>query len=127
MKKRLLEASDDADIDGLKRTLAEAMQNIMLLRKSNDELEQENRDITDKISKIRAKIGGGLELDGSIQASSKIKGAEELNRLKARNAELLQRLQALKEVSQGSTDQNQSVVGPSRPVRIEIMNKSPRK
>ena len=120
MKKRLLEASDDADIDGLKRTLAEAMQNIMLLRKSNDELEQENRDITDKISKIRAKIGGGLELDGSIQASSKIKGAEELNRLKARNAELLQRLQALKEVSQRYRDQNRSVVGPSRPVRSTL-------
>ena len=99
MKKRQLEASDDADINGLKRTLAEAMDNIRKLRTSNDELEQENRDITDKIAKIRAKIGGGLNLDGSIQASSKMKGLDELNRLKAKNAELLKRLQALKEVN----------------------------
>ena len=61
------------------------MKNIQKLRLSNDELENENRDITDKIAKIRAKIGGGLNLDGSIQASSKMKGIDELNRLKAKN------------------------------------------
>ena len=98
LKKRQLEASDDADINGLKQTLAEAMNNIRKLRTSNDELEDENRDITDKIAKIRAKIGGGLNLDGSIQASSKMKGIDELNRLKAKNEELLKRLAQLKEV-----------------------------
>ena len=74
------------------------MNNIRKLRTSNDELEDENRDITDKIAKIRAKIGGGLNLDGSIQASSKMKGIDELNRLKAKNEELLKRLAQLKEV-----------------------------
>jgi len=98
LKKRQLEAADDADINGLKQTLAEAMKNIQKLRLSNDELENENRDITDKIAKIRAKIGGGVNLDGEIQATSKMKGIDELNRLKAKNEELLKRLQQLKEV-----------------------------
>ena len=78
--------------------MADALKNITLLRQSNDDLEKENIDITDKISKIGAKIGGGLSMDGSIQASSKIKGADKLKELKAKNAKLLERLEALKEV-----------------------------